>query len=171
MRPYFLLFLFLFGCIATSVSQRVLVLDLAGMRSKRIHYNSGDYMYVKVLNDKVTYKGYLEVVSDTAFYVDNNLIILDSLSAIVKHNKAPKAISTQAFIVAGVTAIVVGLNNGLTKGDVFPNDDSWIVPASFAGLGVILTPFWRKTYKIKNKNRIVKILDLTPVAPPIEGAP
>lgn len=171
MKPYIFLFIFLFGGVATAFSQKVLVLDLAGMRSKRIHYNSGDYIYVKVLNDKVTYKGYLEVTSDTSFYVDNNLIILDSLSAIVKHNKAPKAISQQAFLVAGITAIVVGLNNGLTKGDVFPNDDSWIVPGVFAGIGAALLPFWKKTYKINNKNRFVKILDLTPVAPPIEGEP
>ena len=171
MKPYILLFLFLFGGVASAFSQKVLVLDLAGMRSKRIHYNSGDYIYVKVFNDKVTYKGYLEVVSDTAFYVDNNLVILDSLSAIIKHNKAPKAISKQAFLVAGITAIVVGLNNGLTKGTVFPNDDSWIVPGVFAGIGTVLLPFWKKTYKINNKNRIVKILDLTPVAPPIESEP
>lgn len=171
MKPYLFLSLFLIGSIASAFSQKVLVLDLAGMRSKRIHYNSGDYIYVKVVNDKVTYKGYLEVVSDTAFYVDNNLIYLDSLSAIIKHNKAPKAISQQAYLVAGITAIVVALNNGLSKGEVFPNDNSWIVPGVFAGIGTVFLPFWKKTYRINNKNRFVKILDLTPVAPPIEGEP
>jgi hypothetical protein len=140
------------------------------MKTKRIRYNSGDYISIRVKDDKTIYKGFLEVVSDTSFFVSGNHVVLDSLESIIKYNKAPKSISKQAFLVGGITAIVVGLNNGLTKGNVFPADDSYIVPASFLGLGAIFTPFWRKTYKVTKKNRTVKILDLTPVAP-VDNSP
>lgn len=165
MKSYLVLFLLLLFCSSPLFSQRVLVLDLSGMKTKRIRYNSGDYISIRVKDDKTIYKGFLEVVSDTSFFVNANLVVLDSLESIIKYNKAPKSISKQAFLVGGITAIVVGLNNGLTKGNVFPADDSYIVPASFLGLGAIFTPFWRKTYKVTKKNRTVKILDMTPVAP------
>lgn len=162
MKPYFLLFLFLFGFAGSLLSQKILVLDLAGMRSKRIKYSSGEYIYLRVVNDKTTYKGYLDIISDSSFFVNDNLVFVDSVRAIVRHNKAPKMISMQAFGVAGITAIISGLNNGLTKGEVFPGDDSYIVPAVFAGIGAVLLPFWRKTHKMSDK-KMLKILDLTPV--------
>ena len=170
MKAYLLLFTFFILTAGSAFSQKILVLDLAGMKSKRIRYNSGAYIAVKVVNDKVTYKGYLDVVTDTSFFISGNLVMLDSVRAIVKYNRAPKAISTQAFIVAGVTAIIAGLNNGLNKGAVFPGDNSYIIPASFAGIGAILLPFWKKTYKIDNNKRLLKILDLTPIAP-VENSP
>lgn len=169
MKLYIFLFIFLFSGIDSVFSQRILIVDKAGRPTKRIKYNSGEYIVVKIKNDKTKYKGFLEVVSDTSFFVSNNLIMLDSLHAIIKYNKAPKAISTQAFIVGGIITIASAINNGVTKGAVFPGDDSYIVPAAFMGLGVLFLPFWRKTYKINNRNRVVKILDMTPVAPIIES--
>jgi len=170
MKPaiIFILILSFFG--SALYSQKVLVLDLSGMKTKRIKYQSGDYISVRVVNDKVIYKGYLEVATDSSFFVNDNLVYLDSLRQIIKYNKAPKMISKQAFLVGGITAVISGLNNGLTKGDVFPQDDSYIIPASFLGLGVIFMPFWRKTYDVTKKNRSVKILDLTP-SPVIQESP
>ena len=165
MKPYILLSIFLFGFTASLFSQRILVIDLAGMRSKRIKYSSGDHISLKVYNDKTTFKGYLEIISDTSFFVNENLVFIDSVRAVIRNNKAPKMISQQAFLVAGITAVISGLNNGLTKGDVFPGDDSYIVPAAFAGIGAVLLPFWRKTHKINNKNKFLKILDLSPDNP------
>jgi hypothetical protein len=170
MKAYILLFIFFLSTLSSVFSQKILVLDLSGMRSKRIKYNSGEYIWVKVLNDKTTYSGFLEVTSDTSFYVNDNLVFLDSLSAIVKYRRGMKMISKQAFLAGGILAIISGINNGVTKGDVFPQDDSYIVPASFLGLGVIFMPFWRKTYRINDKNTIAKILDLTPI-PTIEDSP
>lgn len=170
MKAHFLLFTFFLLTAGSLFSQKVLVLDLAGMKSKRIKYNSGAYIAIKVLNDKTTYKGYLDVVTDTSFYLSGNLVMLDSVRAIVKYNRAPKAISTQAFLVAGATAIIVGINNGFNKGSVFPGDNSYIIPLSFAGIGAILMPFWKKTYRIDNNKRLLKILDLTPMAP-IDASP
>ncbi len=170
MKAYFLVLTFFLLTAGSLFSQKVLVLDLAGLKSKRIKYNSGSYIAVKVLNDKVVYKGYLDVVTDTSFFINGNLVMLDSVRAIVKYNRAPKAISTQAFIVAGVTAIIAGLNNGFNKGAVFPGDNSYIIPLSFAGIGAVLMPFWKKTYRIDNNKRLLKILDLTPIAP-IEESP
>lgn len=163
MKPYIIVLLLVSFVSSTLVSQKVLVLDHSGMKSKRIRYNSGDYISVRVLNDKVIYKGFLDVVTDSSFFVNENLVYVDSLKQIIKYNKAPKMISKQAFLVGGITAIISGLNNGLTKGDVFPGDDSYIVPMSFLGLGVIFLPFWRKTYNVTKKNRTVKILDMTPI--------
>jgi len=170
MKAYLVLFLLLLFSASPLLSQRVLVLDLTGMKTKRIRYNSGDYISIRVKDDKTIYKGFLEVVSDTSFFISGNHVILDSLESIIKYNKAPKAISKQAFLVGGITALVVGINNGVTKGSVFPDDDSYIVPASFLGLGAIFTPFWRKTYRISKKNCTVKILDMTPV-PPVDDSP
>ena len=165
MKHYLLLLLFLFSLLGSAFSQRILVLDLAGMRSKRIKYNSGEYIAIKVKNDKAIYKGYLEVVTDSSFYVNDNYVLLDSVRAVVRYNKAPKVISKQAFMVAGLTAIISGVNNGLTKGDVFPGDESYFIPLAFAGLGVALMPFWRKTHKIDGNKKIIKILDLSPYNP------
>lgn len=165
MKARIVLFLLLLFSTAPLLSQRVLIVDLTGMKTKRIRYNSGDYISIRVKDDKTIYKGFLEVDSDTSFFISGNHVILDSLVSIIKYNKAPKAISKQAFLVGGITALVVGINNGVTKGSVFPGDDSYIVPASFLGLGAIFTPFWRKTYRVTKKNCTVKILDMTPVAP------
>jgi len=165
MKAYFLVFTFFLLTAGSIFSQKILVLDLAGMKSKRIKYPSGTYISVKVINDKVTYKGYLDVVTDTSFFINGNLVMLDSVRAIIKYNRAPKAISQQAFLVAGATAIIVGINNGVNKGSVFPGDNSYIIPLSFAGIGAILMPFWKKTYRIDNEKRLLKILDLTPMAP------
>ena len=120
MKAFFLLFIFSLSVLSSVFSQRILVLDLAGLRSKRIKYNSGDFIAVKVVDDKTTYKGYLEIITDTSFYVNDNLVRLNTLRAIVKYNKAPKAISLNAFLIAGITGIISGFNNGLTKGAVFP---------------------------------------------------
>ena len=163
MRLFILTFIFILSVFSPLFSQKILVLDLLGGRSKRIKYHSGDYISVRVVNDKTIYKGYLEVVNDSAFYINDNYIPLDSLSEIIKYNKAPKMISLQAFLVGGITGIISGLNNGLTKGDVFPQDGSYVVPLSFIGLGAVFLPFYKKTYRI-NENRIIKILDLTPIA-------
>lgn len=163
MKPYFLLFLFLFGFAGSLFAQRILVLDLTGMRSKRIKYSSGEYIYLKVYNDKTTFKGYVDIISDSSFFVNDNLVFIDSVNTVIRHHKAPKMISVQAFGVAGITAIISGLNNALTKGDVFPGDDSYFVPAVFAGIGAALLPFWRKKHKIGDK-KMLKILDLTPIS-------
>jgi hypothetical protein len=165
MKLYIFLFIFLFSGIGSVFSQRILVVDKARNPSKRIKYHSGDYIVVKIKNDKTKYKGFIEVVSDTSFFVSNNLIMLDSLHSIIKYNKAPKAISLQAFVVGGIITIASAINNGVTKGAVFPGDNSYIVPAAFLGLGVIFLPFWRKTIKINNRTRFVKILDMTPMYP------
>lgn len=170
MKPLIFLLLFLMSFLGNAFSQRILVLDKAGMSSKRIKYNSGDYIAVKINNDKVVYKGYLEIVSDTSFYINNNFVELDSVRAVVRYHKAASSVSKQAFLVAGITAIISGINNAVTKGSVFPGDDSYIIPAAFAGIGAILVPFWKTTHKINNKNRFLKILDLSPIAPS-EGLP
>ena len=142
----------------------ILSLDITGMRTKRIKYSSGEYIAIKVLNDKTTYKGYLDILSDSTFFINENLVHIDSVRAIVKYNRAPKAISKQAFVVAGVTAAVVILNNALTKGEVIADDGSYIVPATFAGIGAIMLPFWKKTHRL-GKKKSIQILDLSPVAP------
>jgi len=166
----FILFIIIFLSSFGSVfSQKILILDLTGMRSKRIKYISGDYMAVKVVNDKTTYKGFIDIISDSSFYIGGNLVILDSIRAIVKYNRVPKSISKQAFLVAGITTLIVGLNNALTKGGVFPGDDSYFVPAVFASIGVILMPFWKKTYRLNDK-RFVKIIDISPSLPMDAGS-
>lgn len=161
----FILFLIIFlSSLGSVFSQKILILDLTGMRSKRIKYISGDYMAIKVIDDKTTYKGFIDIISDSSFYISGNLVMLDSIRAIVKHNRVPKTISKQAFLVAGITAVISGLNNALTKGSVFPDDDSYFVPAVFAGIGVVLLPFWKKTYRLNDK-RFVKIIDISPSLP------
>ncbi len=168
MKVKLLFFLFFTTVLSPLFSQRILVLDVMGIKTKRIKYHSGDYIAVRVKNDKVVYKGFLEVITDSSFTVNDNLVYLDSLDAVIKKNKAPKAISIQAFVVGGVTAVISGLNNGINKGEVFPGDDSYVVPAAFFGLGAVFLPWWKKTYRINDKNCIAKILDMTPVLPQIE---
>jgi hypothetical protein len=165
MKAKLLLISFLLLSAGSIFSQKILVLDLAGMKSKRIRYNSGDYIAIKVINDKTIFKGFLDVMSDSSFLVNGNFVLLDSVTTIIKYNRAPKAISTQAFLVAGVTAIIVGIDNGINKGSLFPSDQSYIIPASFAGIGAILLPFWKKKYRIDGDKRSLKILDLTLIAP------
>lgn len=170
MKPFLFLCVFLFSSIGSAYSQRFLAIDLLGAKTKRVKYYSGDYIVLKVHNDKTKYKGDIEIISDTAFYVNNNLIILDSLDKVFKNRKAPKAISTQAFVVGGILVIASAINNGVTKGAIFPGDNSYTVASAFVGLGVVLLPFWRKTYKVNKRNCLVKIIDMSPLIP-IEQSP
>ena len=162
MKKFTLLFVFLMGFFLSTDAQMILALDINGIKNKRIRYNSGDYIAVKVLNDKTTYKGYLDIINDSTFFINANLVHIDSVRAIVKYNRAPKAISKQAFLVAGITGVITIMNNSFTKGEAFPNDNSYIVPAAFAGIGAVLIPFWKKNHKITGKKKSLKILDLNP---------
>ena len=57
MRTPILTIIFILSVFSPLFSQKILVLDLLGGRSKRIKYHSGDYISVRVVNDKTIYKG------------------------------------------------------------------------------------------------------------------
>ena len=142
-------------------AQKILALDLIGNKLKRIKYYEGGWMAIRVKNDKIIYKGELNAISDSSFYLNNNYVALDSVEAIIKYSKAAKGLSLSAFAVAAVTGVFSVLNVTLISGS---NNQSspYLVPAVFAGIGVVLLPFWKRTYRI-GKNRILKVIDLTPI--------
>jgi len=142
-------------------AQKVLALDLIGVKLKRVKYYEGDPIAIRINNDKTIYRGELNAISDSSFFINNNYIALDSVEAIIKSNKFVKGISLGAFTVAAVTGVFTILNRTLKSANIPPQDNSYYVPVVFAGLGVALLPFWKKSYRI-GKNRILKVIDLSP---------
>lgn len=142
-------------------AQKVLALDLIGNKLKRIKYYEGDWVNIRVKNDKVVYKGELNAISDSSFYINDNYVSLDSVEAVIKYSKAAKGISLSAFGAAAVTGVFSVLNVAVNDGGSAENNP-YIVPAVFTGIGVALLPFWKRTFRI-GKNRILKVIDLTPI--------
>lgn len=142
------------------VSQKVLTLDIIGIKLKRIRYNEGDRIAIKIKNEKVIYKGELYAISDSSFFINGNYIALDSVSAVVKYSKAAKGISVSAFSVAALTGVISGLDIALKGGEI--NQGNYFVPAVFTGIGLALLPFWKRTYRL-GENKILKVIDLSPI--------
>jgi len=142
-------------------AQKVLTLDLIGAKLKRIKYYEGSWMSIRIKNDKTIYKGELNAISDSSFFINNNYVALDSVEAIIKYSKAAKGLSISAFTVAAVTGVFSALNVTLISGG---NNESnpYLIPAVFTGIGVVLLPFWKRTYRI-GENRVLKVIDLTPI--------
>ena len=149
------------GSLNPMDAQKVLALDLIGAKLKRIKYYEGSWMSIRIKNDKTIYKGELNAISDSSFFINNNYVALDSVEAIVKYSKAAKGLSISAFTVAAVTGVFSALNVSLNSGG---NNGSnpYLIPAVFTGIGVVLLPFWKRTYRIGN-NRVLKVIDLTPI--------
>ena len=141
-------------------AQKVLALDLIGNKLKRIKYYEGDWIAIRVNNDKVIYKGDLNAISDSSFYINNNYVSIDSVEAILKYSKAAKGVSLSAFAVAAVTGVISVLNVTLNDGGSNENNP-YLIPAVFTGVGVAFLPFWKRTYRL-GKNRVLKVIDLTP---------
>lgn len=155
-----ILLLFL-GSINLVQAQKVLALDLVGAKLKRIKYYEGDWMNIRIKNDKVIYKGELNAITDSSFFINNNYVAIDSVDAIIKYSKAAKGVSLSAFGAAAVTGVFSVLNVALNDGGSAENNP-YIVPAVFTGIGAVLLPFWKRTYWI-GKNRILKVIDLSPI--------
>lgn len=161
MHKIIALILIFMGSFNPMDAQKVLALDLIGNKLKRIKYYEGSWMAIRVKNDKVVYKGELNAISDSSFYLNDNYVALDSVEAIIKYSKAAKGVSLSAFGAAAVTGVFSALNVALNDGGSAENNP-YIIPAIFTGIGVVLLPFWKRTYRI-GKNRILKVIDLTPV--------
>lgn len=155
------LMLILLGFLNPIGAQKVLALDLIGTKLKRIKYTEGDWMAIRIYNDKVIYQGELNAISDSSFYINNNYVALDSVEAILKYNKAVKGVSLSAFGVAAVTAVFSIMNVTLNNGGSAENNP-YLIPGVFTGIGVVLLPFWKRTYRI-GENRVLKVIDLTPI--------
>lgn len=162
---YALRFFLLWGLMGYSANlawaQKVIIIDKMGIKHKRSRYFEGDMMSVKVKNDKTVYTGEVHSISDTSFFLNENKVFIDSMTAVVKYSKAAKASSLTSFAVAAVTGTIAVLDNTLNKNDINPENSGYAVPLFFTGLGAALMPFWKQTLRIK-ENRIVKIIDLTP---------
>lgn len=156
-----LLLFILMGSFNSIEAQKILALDLIGNKLKRIKYYEGDQMAIKVKNDNVIYKGELNAISDSSFYINSNYVALDSVEAIIKSSKMAKGLSLGAFTAAAVTGVFSALNVALNDGGS-NQSNPYLIPAVFTGIGVALLPFWKRTYRL-NKNRILKVIDLSPV--------
>ena len=153
-------FLIFMGSFNPIYAQKVLALDLIGNKLKRIKYYEGDRMAIRVKNDKVIYKGDLNAISDSSFYINNNYVSIDSVDAILKYSKGAKGVSLSAFAVAAVTGVFSVLNVTLNDGGS-SESNPYLIPAVFTGIGVALLPFWKRTYRI-GENKVLKVIDLTP---------
>jgi hypothetical protein len=159
-KVFVILLLFL-GSFNLIEAQKVLALDLVGSKLKRIKYYEGEWINIRIKNDKVIYKGELNAITDSSFFINNNYVALDSVDAIIKYSKAAKSVSLSAFGAAAVTGVFSALNVALNNGGSAENNP-YFVPVIFTGIGVALLPFWKRTYRI-GKNRILKVIDLSPV--------
>lgn len=148
-----------------ATGQKFLAFDIIkGNKLKRIKYYDGDKIALKIKGDKVVYKGVLNEIRDTAFFVNDNFVMIDSVDAIVRYNSFAKGISYSAWAAALVAGIVSVLDYTLVvRGDpdVNPEARGYYVAPVMAGIGLIFVPFWKKTRSVGN-NRILKVIDLSP---------
>jgi len=161
MQKLFAVLLILLGSIGQVEAQKVLVLDKIGVKLKRIKYYEGDFIALRVLNDRVIYKGELHALSDSSFMINSNYIAIDSVQSIIKYSKGAKALTYTAFSIAAITTLIMIVDKSI-KGELDQVPEQLILPAVFTGIGLIAKPFWKRTYRLGN-NRVLKVLDLSPI--------
>ena len=161
MRKSLIILLFLLGAFNQIEAQKILVLDKIGIKLKRIKYYEGDFIAIRVFNDRVIYKGELNAISDTSFLINSNYVEIDSVKSIIKFRKGAKAFSFTAFSVAAITTLILVVDQSI-KGNIEGVPSQLTVPLAFTGMGLAAVPFWKKTYRL-NKNMILKVIDLSPI--------
>jgi hypothetical protein len=161
MRIIIIILLLLFCAINQIAAQKILVLDKIGNNLKRIRYNEGDFIAIQVRNDRTVFKGELNAISDSSFFINNNYVTVDSVYAIIVYSKGAKGISYTAFAVAAITSAILVVDQAI-KGNINSVPEKLLVPAAFVGIGLIAVPFWKRTFHIKD-NVVLKVFDLTPI--------
>jgi len=161
MRKTIIILLLLLGTFNQIEAQKILVLDKIGFKLKRMKYYEGDFIAIRVLNDRVIYKGELNAISDTSFLINSNYVEIDSVESIIKYRKGAKAFSFTAFSVAAITTLVLVVDQSI-KGNIESVPNKLTVPLVFTGMGLAAIPFWKRTYRL-NKNMVLKMIDLSPL--------
>jgi hypothetical protein len=161
MRNIIIILLLLFGTISQVQAQKILVLDKIGYKLKRVKYYEGDFIAIQVLHDRTVFKGELNAISDSSFFINNNYVSIDSVYALIVYHKGAKGLSYTAFTVAAITSAILVIDQAI-KGNIKSVPGKLFVPAAFVGIGIIAVPFWKRTLRIKN-NVILKVIDLTPI--------
>lgn len=161
MRKSIVVLLLLLGVFNQIEAQKILVLDKIGIKLKRIKYYAGDFIAIKIFDDRVVYKGEITSISDTSFFINSNYVAIDSVESIIKYRKGAKAFTYTAFSLAAITTLVLLVDQSI-KGNIESVPSKLTIPAAFAGMGLIALPFWRRSYRI-GENKVLKVIDLSPI--------
>ena len=142
-------------------AQKVLVLEKIG-KKKRIRFQMGDELKVKIGADQMLIVGDLGLFSDSAIYVANNLIPIDSIHSVyVGKQRTLARLGKGLGLVGGTAYLGISIINGLaTKNyDHFGRSTVYVVPAAFALYGIIalteknwFTPSEKRKISIKDHN-------------------
>jgi len=158
---YFLLYFTLHLTVYSQVTDQ-LILEKLG-RKKRITYQIGDGIILKLINDQYEFSG---IITD----IFGNTIVIEDIYVNIQEIKYIKTVHTKGFlspsngpkiIIAGVGLFLIDqLNNSVIRGNDFRiSEDIAITSAAMVGFGIFWTSLKYRKFK-PGRNRRIRIFEI-----------
>lgn len=147
--------------LLTPSNDKLFAVDLNN--GKRIRFYIGDLIALKIHKKDTLYNGRIELIEDSAIWVDNIEVKINTISKIydARGRKWAGFISSILFR-GGIGFFLIDVvNRTINSENPIFHPTTLLVSGSAIGAGLLLVPFKEKKYRIKNKTT-VKILDLKP---------
>lgn len=149
--------------VQSATAQTILLLEKT-TSPKRIKYFVGDRFAFRLENDRVTIRGTIDLITETALVVDDEYYQLNQIGIVLNYQKFAvlRALSKSALVAIPPMLVFTLLHRGLnTKEQPLLDRNSMQVMGVFATIGLVLWPFQAKKYKLQKKWQL-RPLDVTP---------
>lgn len=146
-----------------AVAQTILLLEKT-TSAKRIRYYPGDPFAFRLANDRVTIRGTIDLIAETALVLDGEYYQLSEMRMVLNYKKFAvlRALSKSALIAVPPMLVFTLLHRGLnTKEQPLLDRNSLQVMGVFATIGLVLWPFQARKYKLHKKWQL-RALNITP---------
>lgn len=147
----------------SAAAQTILLLEKTSS-AKRIRYYAGDPFAFRLANDRVTIRGTIDLITETALVLDGEYFQFSEIGMVLNYQKFAvlRALSKSALIAVPPMLVFTMLHRGLnTKEQPLLDRNSLQVMGVFATVGLVLWPFQAKKYKLQN-NWQLRSLNITP---------
>lgn len=147
--------------LLTPSTDKLFAVDLNN--GKRIRFYVGDAIALKVNKKDTLYRGRIELIEDSAIWVDNLEVKINTISKIydARGRRWASFISSILFR-GGIGFFLIDVvNRTINTESPILHPTTILVSGSAIGAGLLLVPFKEKKYRINNKTT-VKIIDLKP---------
>lgn len=147
--------------LLTPSTDKLFAIDLNN--GKRIRFYVGDAIALKVNKKDTLYKGRIELIEDSAIWVDNIEVKINTISKIYDaRGRRWASFISSIFFRGGIGFLLIDVvNRTINSEDPILHPTTLLVSGSAIGAGLLLVPFKEKKYRISNKTT-VKIIDLKP---------
>ncbi len=147
--------------LLTPSNEKLFAVDLNS--GKRIRFYVGDLIALKVNKKDTLYKGRIELIEDSAIWVDNIEVKINTISKIydARGRRWASFISSILFR-GGIGFFLIDVvNRTINSEEPIFHPTTLLVSGSAIGAGLLLVPFKERKYKIGSRIK-VKIIDLKP---------